>query len=509
MAMKWLFLAGLASLVALSGARAEMPIAEGCARPESAGRVFHIDPRRGSMSNDGSTERPWRALSEVLDERSQLLFTRVGLRARDRSLVQLNLKSPAGPIRPGDVLELHSGEHGNVVISGALNEKFITVRAAKDQDPVLNSLTVSAGAKWVFEGLTIRGSAEPGSASRKGPALVAIGGSDDWLGPTSDIILYRNRIITTEHSRNWRPADWITIPFGTGLASRGSCVTVAANHLYNLRNAISVSGPKSLVAGNVIERIGNDGIQFSTGDIAIRDNLIRDGRNSTTETQHADGIQGWAVGGATNRNVRITGNIIIKTGNPLDSYMQGISIFDGKWNGMVVANNVVVTNHWHGIALFGVQNTVVTNNTVVSSSPALPKKFNSWIMVRRAKDGVMPTNVVIRNNIADQLIFEGNEVTFENNVAVTAIQRQGTSQKTPGNYSGSNVIDERAYSYLTMIDHDAGRYDLRPLNGSRLVGAGAKAGAEPYDITGLIREGAIDIGAYSARGPSHLLQLRQ
>ena len=52
-----------------------------------------------------------------------------------------------------------------------------------------------------------------------------------------------------------------------------------------------------------------------------------------------------------------------------ENYMQGISIFDGKWDGLTVVNNVVVTNTWHGIALYGVNNALVVNNTVVPSSP--------------------------------------------------------------------------------------------------------------------------------------------
>ncbi len=109
----------------------------------------------------------------------------------------------------------------------------------------------------------------------------------------------------------------------------------------------------------------------------------------------------WAKKDATNTNVVIDGNVVIKTGNPEVTEMQGISIFDGKWDGLTISNNVVITNHWHGIALSGVTNARIVNNTVVAHDP----KRLTWINVNYGKDKTPPRGVVVRNNIAPQLVF--------------------------------------------------------------------------------------------------------
>ena len=100
--------------------------------------------------------------------------------------------------------------------------------------------------------------------------------------------------------------------------------------------------------------------------------------------------------------------------------MQGISIFDGKWDSIEIVNNVVVTNIWHGIALYGVDNAKVINNTVLASRPA---KFPTWIMVHPAKDKTPSKHVVVRNNIASQISVGGFDVEADHNIALGRIHR--------------------------------------------------------------------------------------
>ena len=156
--------------------------------------------------------------------------------------------------------------------------------------------------------------------------------------------------------------------------------------------------------GNLIEHFGNDGIDMIASDVTIRGNIIRYGRHSPSEPLHADGIQGWTAKDATNRNVVIDANFIMNTPSYGDN-LQGISIFDGKWDGVVVSNNVVIDNTWHGIALYGVANAVVVNNTVV---PSDPQKHPTWIMIHDLKDKTPSKNVVVRNNISSQLLVSGD-----------------------------------------------------------------------------------------------------
>ena len=112
--------------------------------------------------------------------------------------------------------------------------------------------------------------------------------------------------------------------------------------------------------------------------------------------------------------MRIEGNFITDLDQSDNNYMQGISIFDGKWDGVEIINNVVVTNTWHGIALYGVDNAKVINNTVLPSRP----EIMTWIMVHPGKDKRPSSNVVVRNNIAGQIIVDGLQVDADHNLAL-------------------------------------------------------------------------------------------
>ena len=129
--------------------------------------------------------------------------------------------------------------------------------------------------------------------------------SHGWLGPSSDIVFIDDLFSTEDNTAGWSPQDWVEKPYATGLATGARCATIVNNHFFNLRDAISVSGDQSLIEGNLIEDIGNDGIDLMASDLLIRGNRIRNGRHSPAEPLHADGIQGWTIRGATNRNIVI------------------------------------------------------------------------------------------------------------------------------------------------------------------------------------------------------------
>ena len=129
--------------------------------------------------------------------------------------------------------------------------------------------------------------------------------------------------------------------------------------------------------------MGNDGVDMIASDVVIRGNLIRSGRHTPAEPLHPDGIQGWTSKGSTNRNVVVDSNKIINLNPAEDNYLQGISIFDGKWDGLTVTNNLVITNFWNGITLFGVANALVINNTVIATRP---DKRPTWLSIAPAKD---------------------------------------------------------------------------------------------------------------------------
>lgn len=471
-------------------AASAMEVPVGCAAPSasSSHRTYYVDPVRGNKNNDGSAAKPWRTLAEVVASKLVASASYSSkYPAGDRVLSQVNVNSP---IKPGDTIVLMSGDHGTPKLQGYINTKFITVMAGQGQAPTVSAMTINGSSRWIFNGIKFQGR---NTSTAPVNALLDIGRSN-WAGATDNIIFTNNTVSTEDDVSGWSEDDWIKKPFYYGIFTQGTCITISNNRFYNLRNAMSISGDHSLVEGNVIENFGNDGIDIMASELTIRRNTIRGARHSATETLHSDGIQGWNIYGKMNRNVVIDSNFVINVGDAKVNTMQGIAIFDGKWDGLIVQNNVVATNHWHGISLYGVVNAIVANNTVVSSDPT---KFPSWIMVREAKDKTPSQNVVIRNNITTSLIYSGINVSADHNIASNSIT--STSQKVDklGVYASSNRVDRDIYGTLMKVDNEKGIYDLRLKAGSPAIKAGNPDKAPTADIAGKARIAPVDIGAYA------------
>ena len=273
-----------------------------------------------------------------------------------------------------------SGDHGSVEIKQYVNQDFIEVVAGEGQTPIVRSLRVLNSSHWLLRGIKFQ-SVRP-QDDLSGP-MVGIGMSDFW-GPSDNIVFADNSFSAEDLTDGWSPQDWVTKPYKTGLVTMARCTTLFHNHFFNLRDAVGIgnTADHSLVENNVIEDMGNDGIDMSASDLVIRGNRIGGSRHTPAELLHPDGIQGWTVRGATNRNVVIDANKVVNLNPAEDNGMQGISIFDGKWDGLTVTNNVVVTNTWHGIALYGISNAVVINNTI---APTRPDRFPTWLIIHDSK----------------------------------------------------------------------------------------------------------------------------
>jgi hypothetical protein len=471
-----------------------LEVAQGCDLPRSlaGGRKFFVDPARGAKENDGSEQRPWRTLPEVLDPANHLVATKAYGRTKD-ALGPPAPINPAGPIRPGDTIVLMSGDHGSVEVKQYVNDDFIAVVAGKDQTPLVRSLQIIASSHWLFRGIKFQGIRPEGDKYRPMVGLV----SHQWLGPTSDIVFVDNSFSTEDSSAGWSPTDWVARPYSYAFASGARCTTALNNHFFNVRNAIVVRGEQSLIEGNLIEDMGNDGVDIEAGGVVVRGNRIRSGRHTPAEPLHADGIQGYVPAGATVRNVVIDSNSVINLNPAEDNRLQGITIFDGRWDGLRVVNNVVITNDYHGMSFYGVDNALVVNNTVV---PTRPNRFPAWLAIHDAKDGRRSQIVIVRNNIASQFSIEGKDVVFDHNIAENKFTYRvdgRTASISKGRIGDYNIIDPGIFHTLVNVDLRTGKLDLRPSVRSPAAGAGAADHAPTVDIAGRERSAPIDIGAFA------------
>jgi hypothetical protein len=230
----------------------------------------------------------------------------------------------------------------------------------------------------------------------------------------------------------------------------------------------------------------------------IRGNLIRSSRHTPAEPLHPDGIQGWTSKGSTNQNVVVDSNKIINLNPAEDDNLQGISIFDGKWDGLTVTNNLVITNTWSGITLFGVANALVINNTVLATRP---DKRPTWLSIARAKDKTPSQHVVVRNNMATQVLADSEDLTFDHNLAARLISFRAPDgalvKIVKGGAGDNNSVHPGLFKTFVDFDPYAGKFDLRPGPISPALQAGSDKGAPPTDIDGHQRTTPVDIGAYA------------
>lgn len=397
--------------------------------------------------------------------------------------------------KPGDTIALPTGDYGTLTLFGMNKDGFITIAAAQGQNPKFDKISIGGyrpASRWRLVGLTISSFYDT-SDKRAQTSLVMIANSDN-------IILDNNNVSAHEGTIEWQPVvPGVVPPKGTpnGISARqSSCISITNNRLRNLFGGIDFGGDQVgdhgkyfLVSGNTIDNFSGDGIDHYGSHVRIENNHITNGHDiCNNQCVHNDGIQGWNYNNkpVLNSDVVIDGNTIIAQTTPdlampVDS-LQGITIFDGKWDGVRIFNNLVIVNAFHGISVYGVNNASIINNTVAPSDPTRP----TWIMgnIGKGDPPGAPYNVVIRNNV------------------VVTLQRK--SDSTPsGLVSDHNVflrtVDDFAAAFV-KFDPKHFAYDLHPSRKSPVIGEGSPEDAPTVDIDGRPRRGAADAGAYSSGG---------
>ena len=369
--------------------------------PKPTGRVYYVDPAKGSPDNDGSAAAPWRTVEEVIQK---------GL-IRTRS-AEGKVSRPNAPVQPGDTLLLRSGYHGEIHLAGAHNEQFITVASEPGQRPVVSRLEIRDGAKWIIRGLTITPEGSP--RPHKGDLVVLAEG-----GPSEELILEDCFLYTALDSSKWTAKDWMEACSGIFLGRHGTKLVARNNHILNTRFAMALCSPDSLCEGNIVENFSADGIRVTRDDLTVQYNVIKNIYLSDADgdANHDDGIQVFLFnkGTGTVRRAVIRGNLIITREDPAQPFpatMQGIGCFDGPLVDFLVEDNVVLVSHWHGISLYDAQNCVIRNNAVYTKW--LEVRLRPWIMLG-GKQGAAKGNRV-EHNIACTFDFKADpEVKAEDN----------------------------------------------------------------------------------------------
>jgi MYXO-CTERM domain-containing protein len=414
---------------------------------------FYVDPAAGSASGDGSMASPWQTLEAV---------------------VQAGQFGKA--IHAGDTVWLRTGYHGAFPASGGTYAPPITVAAAPGQTPRLSRVSFAQTHGWVVSGLSISPSHAP---SPQVGTMVQVDKA------SSDVVVKSCDLFSVPDASAWGATEWINSASSAFQVS-GDRITISNNSARNVRFGISVDGPNALIESNQIVNFSADGLR-GLGDFGVfQYNLVKNVYvdDASGDTNHDDGFQSWSVGAGgvgtgVVTGVVLRGNYFLNREEPsqkLPNAMQGIGCFDGLFDGWVVENNVVVTDHWHGISFYGMKNSRIVNNTVIdvnSVSPGPP-----WIMVTPHKDGRASENVLIRNNLATDFDLTGTAIVQDHNTTLT--------------------------NNLAAYFVDPTKFDLHLLRTAPAVDTGSPDQAPPLDADRIARPQGpgVDLGAYEWHDPS-------
>jgi hypothetical protein len=215
-----------------------------------------------------------------------------------------------------------------------------------------------------------------------------------------------------------------------------------------------------LIQDNVVQNFSGDGMRPNASNVLVKDNKILDSYLSINEgdTNHDDAIQFFAIVSntviKTFDNIEVVGTFIEESTSPSRRWigpLQGISVFDGQLTHWHVHNNAVLVSAYHGIAGYGIKDSLIENNTVANPTT---NGRPTWIMAPISSDPLVgaPNHTVIRNNTAVTFYRPVVGVSYSNNITV--------------------VDPKLAYK---AFDITTDTYDLRPKAGGIIDGLGVGA----------------------------------
>jgi hypothetical protein len=430
-------------------------------------RDFYVDPVKGSPTGDGSIDHPWRTIQEVFD--AKLVESQQWDKLPYTPQSKLVPKNAGAPVRAGATIRLRSGYHGDLLIDKYYNLGTITLTADEGHTPQLSSVHIRSGSHWTIRGLTISAEFSP---SYQRHTLVHLE-SHNWHGPVHDIVVERCVLSSVADASRWTAGDWDRLSCN-GLQVDGTRMTIRDNRLLNVNFGISVDASHSLIGGNLVENFAGDGLRGLGNYTTFEYNTVKNCYK--VNANHDDGFQSWStgpggVGSGEVVGVVLRGNTIINYVDPNQPYrgtLQGIGCFDGTYVDWVIENNVIVTDHWHGITLLGARDCLVINNTVLDQNNTAPGP--PWICIGKHKNGTAPANCVVRNNLATAFTSAAG-VRQENNL---------------------KIQDPAA------LFADPAHFDLHLLPGAAAIDAGSSLDAPKLDRDRIPRPQGkgIDIGAY-------------
>ncbi|MBX3459932.1 MAG: right-handed parallel beta-helix repeat-containing protein [Planctomycetes bacterium] len=437
---------------------------------------FYVDPVNGSATGNGSAGNPWLTLQQVVTD--NLIESQVWNSLPYTAGATLVPKNAGAPVKAGDTIWLRTGYHGELILNGWYNSAPITIRRQSGHTPRLRRASLIGASNWILDGLSISPAHAPTFTAT---TIITMRGDGFW-GPAQGMIVRNCDVFCGNDASAWTAQDWIDNA-STAFDSRSDTTQILNNTIRNTRYAIACSGANCVVRDNVIDGFSGDGIR-GLGDYGVYEYNVVKNAIDVGDGHHDDGFQSWSVGPGgvgtgSVTGVVLRGNTFINHENPshpMRTTMQGVGCFDGWFDDWVIENNVVITDHWHGITLLGARNCRIVNNTVIDLYTGTPGP--SWIQIGFHKDGTPSEDCVIRNNLSNTISVPGGQTNI---------------------VSDHNILVNDPSLFFV----DPAAFNLRLLETASAVDAGSGALAPGIDRDKFARPygAGIDVGAYEWHPP--------
>ena len=398
--------------------------------------TWYVDP--ASSGGDGTSSAPWPGLQSAFN---------------------------SGKVAAGDVIHLEQGNYGQVSIQGQRFSKPVRLVSDPQYPAHFSALNIQRSGNISIDGVAVW--TLPGEEPVR--QIVEIN--------SENIVLSRFDIRGSGPDTNyfsWSKQRWLDA--SSGIRARGRGIVLRENRVTGTGFGIGTIDAGAKVLGNVIRGFAGDGIRAIGDKTLVQGNYIAD--TVKVNDNHNDGIQSWSrgpngrSGAGTVKGLVIDANTIVEwngpQNHPLRFALQGIGLFDGMFEDLVISNNVIIISAWHGIAVYGGINAKIQNNTLISSSG--PSREKPWIAVRDHRNGTQSSGGVVANNIAPRYQIGAGPGKRNNHVLI--------------------------YPHSEMVFGADGSVRLK--FGSKLIGLADAANAPDHDRVGAPRGATVNPGAFQA-----------
>ncbi len=438
---------------------------------QPTGRVFYVDPRTGSMNNNGSEARPWSTIQEVIAAKK--------IQSKDKNGATVN---PNGPVKSGDTIYLRNGNHGGIRLGRYFNDNYITIAAEPGHIPVVDYISLTGGKNWEFRGLKVLGNPRNPAPKKH---LVTVRGYTS-TGPASNVKIIGNDIRSVEDASTLTLQDWLNRPAGIQVW-RSPGIEIRKNLIESIDVGIGGISDGAIVSENWVNAFAHDGLRGGGSNILIENNRITNSINNGNSF-HRDLIQFFGVGGGRGpgcfcNNVIFRNNFLANNTGPFNrafqGRLQGVGLFNGPYANWTIENNVILGVGSNGISSERSSGFKVINNTLIG------RQYGSSVIV----PGQMNKTGIRLDNNSSNIV--------SNNIG-------SISQTLVNKYPGMKNISVSTEAAADRYFANWRAQDLRLKSGSPAINAGLATYAPPRDITGSSRDSRPDVGAYEYPGGENL-----